>query len=166
MKSHKVTHPVIMILVSFFALGTISSSIAAVQHERLQFRNSFQTPEEVVKYYCARDASGFVWSGLLEVERRAFTLWQELPAQDSFYIAKAYEIAPAKTRANEALVEVRYDILGIGDAHGTIMPAPSAERRVTFRLVKNEGVWKISQPEAAAISPVILASKFGHPGTP
>ncbi|OFZ54449.1 MAG: hypothetical protein A2428_01710 [Bdellovibrionales bacterium RIFOXYC1_FULL_54_43] len=140
----------------------IAQSGAPTEHERLRFRNTFKNPEEVIKYYCGRDASGFVWSGLLDVERRAFTLWKELPQHDSFFIAQNYEVLPAKEKDNEALVEVRYLLSGIGDAHGTVMPPAHREHRVTFRLKKDQGAWKIAQPDGSTIAPVVLASKFQY----
>ena len=132
------------------------------QHERLRVRNTFQKPDEVVKYYVGRDSSGFVWSGLLEIERKAFTLWKDLPTADSFYIAENYEIAPAKVTNNEATVEVHYKIKGVGDAHGTVMPSQEPDRRVTFRLRKDAGTWKIAEPESGVVSPVVLAAKFPY----
>lgn len=135
-------------------------SSPTVEHERLRLRNTFQTPDEVVKYYCGRDASGFVWSGLLDIERRAFTLWKELPQQDSFYIAQKYDVLPAKIKKDEATVEVQYNLIGVGDAHGTVMPATEKERRVTFFLKKDQGLWKIANPEGQQMAPVVLASKF------
>jgi len=147
---------------SLFLFSLAMAAPTALEHEPLRFRNSFQTPEEVVRYYCGRDASGFVWSGLLEVERKAFTFWKELPEQDSFYVAQKYEIASARmdTAQNEASVEVTYELLGVADAHGTVVPAQEQERRVVFRLKKDRGAWKILSPEAASIAPVVLASKF------
>ncbi|OFY99501.1 MAG: hypothetical protein A2070_03175 [Bdellovibrionales bacterium GWC1_52_8] len=140
-----------------------SAAPTALEHEPLRFQNSFRTPEEVISYYCGRDASGFVWSGLLEVERKAFTFWKDLPEQDSFYVAQKYEIASARLDSavkDEASVEVTYELLGVADAHGTVVPAQERERRVVFRLKKERGAWKILSPEAASIAPVVLASKF------
>lgn len=131
-------------------------------HERLRLRNTFKTPEEVVSYYCARDASGFVWSGLLDAERRAFTVWREPPQHDSFLIAKKYELlgAAAPISATEAQIQVRYDIVALGDAQGTRGPAPRNPLVVTFNLKKVDGLWKITRPDANEISPVVLESKF------
>src|SRR5690349_9505755 len=61
---------------------------SALQHERLQLENRYKNPEEVIRYYVNRDASGFIWSGLLDSERKAFTLWKEVPNHETFYIAK------------------------------------------------------------------------------
>ncbi len=139
-----------------------AQSIAApnLEHQRLKFRNDFKSPVEVVEYYCARDASGFVWSGLLDLERRNFTLWKEVPQQDSFYVAKKYEVAESVIGTDTALVEVRYELLAIGDAHGTRMPAPTQEMRVTFEVKRVSGIWKIAKPDPARIAPVVLDSKF------
>ena len=149
-----------------FLLVASNALAVPTNHEPLQVNNTFHSPEEVMKYYCARDASGFVWSGLLDVERRAFTLWKELPELDSFFVARDYQIVPLKIDGAEALIEVRYQILGIGDAHGTLMPTSPSERRVTFKLIRDQGSWKIALPEAAAIEPVVLASKFKITGLP
>jgi hypothetical protein len=147
------------------AVGSSSLQGSALAHERLRLRNTFRSPEEVVNYYCARDASGFVWSGLLDSERSAFTTWNEAPQQDSFLIAKDYQIAaPTKSSANadSAIVEVKYSLVAIGDAHGTRMPAPRSPYLVRFDLKKVAGVWKISKPDPKEISPVVLESKFPY----
>ncbi|OFZ18032.1 MAG: hypothetical protein A2X94_04600 [Bdellovibrionales bacterium GWB1_55_8] len=149
----------------FLLLGSAVLTYASIslQHERLRFRNTFQLPEEVVSYYCGRDASGFVWSGLLESERKAFTLWNYLPDQDSFFVAEKYEVLTGKRdpkNANEATVEVVYDILGVGDAHGNLVQTADKKRHVVFRLKKDKGSWKIAAPDEKTISPVVLASKF------
>lgn len=133
---------------------------AQLEHERLRLRNDFKKPEEVVRYYCARDASGFVWSGLLDVERRAFTLWREAPQQDSFFIARKYDVVPLASAGQSATVEVRYELTGIGDAHGTRMPPAQPELRIRFDLKKIDGAWKIAKPDAARLAPVVLESKF------
>lgn len=133
------------------------------EHQRLKFRNDFKSPEEVVGYYCGRDASGFVWSGLLDIERKAFTTWSEIPEQDTFYIAKKYQITvlPSSVAAKDvARVEVRYEITGMGDAHGTRMPSIEPELRVVFDLKRVGGAWKIMRPLPTEISPVVLESKF------
>ena len=152
---------------SFFAitllvLSSLSNTQAAgaPEHERLQIKNTFAKPEDVVRYYCGRDASGFVWSGFLDVERQAFTLWKESPQRDSFLIARQYQVKPARIQQDEALVDVNYDLAGMGDPHGTRLPAPSNPYQVTFSLKKVAGAWKIQKPSASEISPVVMESKF------
>lgn len=145
-----------------FLAGTVSQSTTP-QHERLRLRNTFKTPEEVVSYYCARDASGFIWSGLLDAERRAFTLWNDAPQQDSFYVARKYEVTrshPVAHKKDQATVDVRYEVTAIADAHGSRMPPPRQDLVVSFNLKRVDGVWKISKPDAAEIAPVVLESKF------
>ncbi len=133
----------------------------------MRVRNHFKTPEEVVAYYCARDAAGFVWSGLLESERAAFTLWHNTPQQDSFFIAKKYKVHAGEMIAHEkdrASVEVTYELAGVGDAHGTRAPATQTDYKVIFDLKKVSGVWKIIKPDSGEISPVILEAKFPFAG--
>lgn len=139
-----------------------SARASTQEHERLRMRNTFKTPEEVVSYYCSRDASGFIWSGLLDVERRAFTTWTDVPQHDSFYIARNYQILnarPASPKGDSVTVEVRYQLTAMGDAQGTRSPAPKPYT-VTFRLKRLEGVWKITSPDFGEIAPVVLESKF------
>jgi hypothetical protein len=151
-------------LLTAAAAGTGSVQSSLLKHERLRIRNTFKTPEEVVSYYCSRDASGFVWSGLLDAERKAFTNWPDSPQVDSFYLAKSYEIHPAGAKlpptASQASVDVTYHLLGVGDAHGTLSPPPRPDYRVRFDLAKIDGVWKIVRPGAPEIAPVVLESKF------
>ncbi|MGZ3697217.1 MAG: hypothetical protein ACXWPM_10400 [Bdellovibrionota bacterium] len=136
-----------------------------LEHQRLQIRNTYKNPEEVVAYYCARDASGFVWSGMLDAERRAFTLWDQAPEQDSFYIAKTYEIGRGMIHADEAVVDVTYDVLAIGDAHGTRMPPVAPQYLVSFELKRVAGVWKIAKPDPQTLAPVVLEAKFPFAST-
>ena len=147
-----------------YAVPLVLSSID--EHEHLRIQNTFKSAEEVVRYYCARDASGFVWSGLLDSERRAFTLWKEVPQQESFYIAKTYEILAvplSSRRPNEATVEVCYQVIGIGDANGALIPSQSPDYRVQFELKRVGSQWKIAKPLAGQISPVVLETKFPFP---
>jgi hypothetical protein len=147
------------------AAGASSVQSSVLTHERLRVRNTFKSPEEVVAYYCARDASGFVWSGLLDSERTAFTRWSEAPEVDSFYIAKSYQVHPSeriKHDNNRAAVEVSYNLLGVGDAHGTRSPPPQTEYKVVFDLSRVNGAWKIVKPDYAEIAPVVLEAKFPY----
>jgi hypothetical protein len=152
----------ILVLVAT-AAGASSVQESVLSHERLRLKNTFKSPEEVVSYYCARDASGFVWSGLLDAERRAFTFWNDVPQQDSFFIARKYEVSPSQPvghAKDHAIVEVRYEIVGVADAHGTRMPSAEPEHTVTFDLKRVGGVWKIVKPAPGEIAPVVLESKF------
>ncbi len=148
------------ILILMCSLMPLFTQASTESHERLRVRNTFKTPEEVVNYYCARDASGFVWSGLLDIERKAYTLWKESPQQDSFYIAKDYHVRVLKNAGNQAQVEVDYELLGIGDANGAKMQPPVPFYKVIFYLKKVDNLWKIEKPESREISPIVLQSKF------
>ena len=151
------------------AVGASSVQSSVMTHERLRVRNIFKTPEEVVAYYCARDASGFVWSGLMEAERKAFTLWTDSPQQDSFYIARKYDIKPAERIAHNndlATVTVQYDLIAVGDAFGTRVPPDNADMKINFDLKRVGGVWKIVKPDYGQIAPVVLISKFGALASP
>lgn len=148
-------------IVSLLLLTALPASV--LQHERLRVKNTFKTPEEVVSYYCARDASGFVWSGLLDAERKAFTLWKDVPQTDSFYVAQRYFVGSGQKighNADHVSIDVKYELAAISDAHGTKMPAPQKEYHVTFDLKKVDGIWKIAKPEPQQIAPVVLEEKF------
>lgn len=155
--------PLLLLLAALFTgalCGGPSDARAADGHERLRLRNTFQKPEDVVAYYCARDASGFIWSGMLDLERAAFTSWSDVPQQDSFLIARTYRVLPARIEGDEARVTVEYELLGVGDAHGTRGPAPDARLTITFILKRIGGAWKIQRPEGKQLAPVVLQSKF------
>ena len=144
-------------------ISWVSTYSSMQQHERLRVRNDFKTPEEVVNYYCARDASGFVWSGLLDIERRLFTLWKQVPQAESFLVAKHYQLKPTRksaSSADTATIEVSYDVVGTADAQGAMVPASKKDYSVTFTLRKISGQWKIESPTPDQISPVVLESKF------
>jgi len=116
-------------------------------HEPLRLKNTFQNPEDVVRYYCARDASGFVFTGLMDSERRAFTSWKTVPDADGFFVAKKYDVRKARypTKSPDvAEVDVEYELTGQSDAHGTYNPAPSGHRTVTFSLIRQDRIWRIS----------------------
>ncbi len=130
-------------------------------HEKLRVRNTFQNPEDVVRYYCSRDASGFVWSGLLEIERRAFTLWQAVPEREMMFVARSFQVAAAKREGDRAWVDVEYDLVGMADIHGTFQPvARPPKRKVTFELRKSGTAWKIASPDAGEITPVVVDRLF------
>ncbi len=155
------------LLASFIAVLAVSSVVLTqnrTEHERLKTVNNFSRPEDVVSYYVARDASGFVWSGLLEIERTAFTTWNNVPQSDTFFIAKDYKISPARfgagAKQGEAMVEVQYALTAIGDGYGTRQPSSEPSRSVKFGLKKNNGRWKIVSPSSDEISPVVLENKF------
>jgi len=151
---------ILHLLMSFLAL--LPQAHAASPHEPLQMRNTFAHPEDVVRYYCGRDASGFVWSGLLDIERQAFTLWKQAPQKDSFYIAKTYEIKAKQVKSDSAEVEVTYDLIGIGDAFGTRYPPYRNPYQVVFQLKRVSGSWKIEKPEPSEIAPVVVETQFPY----
>lgn len=159
------------------ALMTFAFGAGTSEHQRLRVTNDFASPNEVVAYYAARDASGFVWSGLLDVERRAFTTWSEAPAQDTFYVASSYSVGQPKVTAkgDEATVEVRYQIEGIADAHGSLEPAHEKTLVITYTLVRGPAnaagralagstgsatAWRISKPDAPDVSPIVVRNRF------
>jgi hypothetical protein len=152
--------PLNIFIVMYSLIYSLQAVAATEAHERLRVRNTFKAPEEVVSYYCARDASGFVWSGLLDIERKAFTVWKEAPQQDSFYIAKDYQIKVLKNSGTLAQVQVDYELLGVGDANSARMEPPVPIYKVVFQLKKIESLWKIEKPDPNEISPIVLRAKF------
>ena len=136
----------------------------AIPRQRLA--NTFAKPEEVVEYYCSRDAAGFVWTGLLRKEVSEFTEWPEAPQHDSFLVARGYKVGRAEfidKNGQEARVEVLYDMIGLGDAHGTWVPAIKKKERVIFELRKLDGAWRIRSPQPQSLSPVIVEGRFPYP---
>ena len=131
-----------------------------LKYQPLQLKNNYSNPEQVVQYYCGRDASGFVWTGFLDVERREFTVWEQVPQHEAFLVATQYEIKKVKETANRAIVRVLYNLDGMADAHQTRMPASEDRRTVEFHLRKVDGKWKIFEPLPQNLPPVILKGQF------
>ena len=151
------------IVLLLLAFSMSSTCQAPLSHEPLRYKNTFKTPEEVVRYYCMRDASGFVWSGLLDVERKAFTLWESTPATDSFFVARSLSVGSAEfttSTKSEARVDVAYELVGISDGQGSKMPAPKEKRVVSFLLKKVGGQWKIARPAVQDVASVVLETHF------
>ena len=166
-KKHQTFLGIFVLIQILVGASSVQSSV--MTHERLRVRNGFKTPEEVIAYYCARDASGFVWSGLLDAERKAFTVWNEAPQQDSFYLARNYEVKPSERIGhdqNRATVAVHYNLIAVSDGHGTQVPPDDPELQVNFDLKRVGGVWKIVKPDYGQIAPVVLISKFGALASP
>jgi hypothetical protein len=132
-------------------------------------KNTFPSPEAALRHFCARDAWGFVWSGLLRKEIEALTLWKTPPLSDGFHVIQGYSLgATVKLSANEVEIPVTYQSLGTGQGNGAFVPAgrnPAAGRSgppepvteiVRYRLRKVQGQWKITSPEATQIEPRVL----------
>jgi hypothetical protein len=125
-------------------------------HTPLRTRNDFKTPEEVVLYFCNRNAEGFLWLGLTESERKEFTLWKTVPSYDSYFLAKKFQIFPTRfLDINRVEIQVEYDLTGLSDAHGTRMPPPQLKYRVTFELKKIQKKWLILEPSSSKIMPIL-----------
>lgn len=128
------------------------------EHVRLKFENDFKRPEDVVRYYVGRDASGFVWSGMLGIERKEFTAWEKTPQYDSFLIANHVDIQAGPIQGADAKVIVQYVLSGVGDGRGASAQRTGEYHSVVFDLRKISGRWKIvsSPPQA----PVVVPDKF------
>ncbi len=136
-----------------------SAATADAAGRRLEVRNKYSAPEETLRYYLERDAAGFVYSGLLDVERREFTEWSEAPAAESYYVARTYQVSkPLKgSPAGEAAIDVEYDLIRLQDASGGAMPVSKPKRKVRFILRKDSaGHWRIASPAAKDIVPVVI----------
>jgi hypothetical protein len=129
---------------------------------RLQIMNRFETAEKALSYFLGRDAAGFLWSGYLESERSEFTTWKSSPAQDSFYLARKYEIRSdqEQSASDQKSFLVDYHLESIRDSAGTITPAPEPTRTVRFVLKKTDGKWKVAEPDDARYVSVLISSQI------
>lgn len=124
--------------------------------QRLKMINDFKTAEEVVRYYCARDAAGFIWAGMIDQEVREFTVWDRAPSQDIFFLARKYEVGAAKQKGTEAWVEVKYNVSAVSDRFSTRTPTEQANYSVQFVLKQVGKQWKIVKPDPALLAPVVV----------
>lgn len=140
------------------SLMTLTLPASGIEGPRpsLRLSNDFKTPEALIQYYCARDAWGFFWAGMMELERATLTTWKAAHAAETFFISKSTRISKAKFEGeSKATVEVRYELEGIGDGFGTRAPASEPVRKVTFQLQKIGDQWRITGPEPEKLPPVV-----------
>jgi len=132
-------------------------------YRKIEFKNQYQDPQDVVRYFCERDASGFVWSGLLGIEIQEFTNWPRALGHSEFYIAKSYKIQPTtypNKNSETAFVKVIYNLLAIGNANNTRLPVNENKKIINYKLKKLNGKWKIISPAFYEIYPIVVESKF------
>lgn len=146
--------------VTFFQLSGsgVSNAPGGMPGTAFRYRNDFATPDEVVRYYVGRDASGYVWHGLLDAEREAFTTWEVSPQSESFLVANIIEIEPSEIESSKASILVRYKIQYMSDGNAILSAVPAEDRLVTFYLELSDDRWQIVSPSPSAIQPVVLAS--------
>jgi hypothetical protein len=126
-------------------------------------KNTFESPEAVLRHFCARDAWGFVWSGMMAAEVRALTQWKFAPQTEGFQVIQGYSFGPTQSRGpDEVLIPVTYQVLGVGQASGAFVPLDSEALQaartqvVRYRLTRVAGRWKIVSPEPTQIEPHVL----------
>lgn len=130
------------------------------KYPHLKIENNFSDPLSVLNYYLERDAYGFIWSGLLNIERTEFTQWNTAPQSESFQVAKHYLVKKIRASSTEALYEVTYDLLYQSDQYETRIPASQRQLKVEYRLNKVSGKWKITSPHSSKIIPIVIKGKF------
>lgn len=144
---------------SVTGINGVSNVPGRMQGTSFRFRNDFETPDEVVRYYVGRDASGYVWHGLLNAEREAFTTWEFGPRNESFLVANDIEIQPSEIESDRASIVVHYKIQNMSDGNAVRSPlVPPEDHIVTFELELNDDQWRIVSPLPHEIVPVVLAS--------
>ncbi|MEN9722978.1 MAG: hypothetical protein RJB38_964 [Pseudomonadota bacterium] len=148
------------LLLSVFVLVFGLCPVALTAPRGLELKNQFSTAEAVLNYFLERDADGFIWSGLLDQERREFTNWKASPARDSFYLARGFQITSDLKSSSplRSVMAVHYDIESVRDSAGTRVPVEK-KLQVRFVLEKQKGQWKIVEPDAEHFTPVLLSSR-------
>ena len=133
------------------------------ERPKLIVSNQFESPESVLRHYCARDAWGFIWSGMMQAELRALTQWKFAPQTEGFQVIQGYSFGTTQVVSpSEVSIPVTYQVLGVGQASGAFVPLDTEAlqhartQTVRYRLRKINGRWKIVSPEPTQIEPRVL----------
>jgi hypothetical protein len=103
-----------------------------------------------VRRFCLLDFEGARLSSDTWPEVEPLVAWETAPDADPVILVSGFEVGEVRGAGEEAEVTVRYAVLG---SMGVPWKAPAAVavdeeggETVTFRLVRESGVWKVAEP--------------------
>jgi hypothetical protein len=151
----------LLLLLAIPVIGVAASPKGSGAHRRLEIENQFSSAEESLRYFLARDAAGFVWSGYLDSEREEFTTWKTTPSQDGFYLARKYDLKleSGKQEKDRKAFIVAYELESIRDSAGTISPSIEKVRTVRFVMKKTGDKWRVAEPDGSRYSSVLIVDQ-------
>jgi len=106
------------------------------------------TPEAVVKCFCVADSEGLALSAGGSDGIFRYTTWKDTPGWDHATIIQNFKIISVQQSDVSAQVGVSYRKIGTlesGASHSELH-LQEADERISIRLVKAGGQWKISKP--------------------
>jgi hypothetical protein len=102
-------------------------------------------PASVVAAYIEADGEGLALEGETSSAVLKYATWTETPGWDSFTVIKSYDIGEVGTTGSKGSVQIIYHV--VGQISGPEFTAKTADKEVTFEVVKKNGKWKIAGPQ-------------------
>lgn len=105
------------------------------------------TPEGVVRKFCQLDAEGYRLGSDTWTKVSPLVTWTE-EAGDMIFVIGGFKVSKATILDSTAEVIVEYEVLGSTNFI-EFSEAPKQKSKVTFKIVKQIGRWKIQEPITA-----------------
>lgn len=107
------------------------------------------TPEKVVTEFLHEDYMGSGLSSTTWNNLQRYTTWEDAPGWDRLEIVSGYSIKEISINSESAIVKVDYNVIGTLESGEKLSVFKKAEKveTATFIVNKEEGSWKISEPQ-------------------
>ena len=102
------------------------------------------SPQDIVKKYYTADLNGVRLSGQTYENIKPLITWEHEPGWDTEFITDEVKIYSTKLNNDEALVEVRYHIIGIFSGENLLKY--DFNEVIDFILIREGKEWKIKKP--------------------
>lgn len=106
------------------------------------------SPKEIVAEFCRLDGTGLRLSGDTRKDIEPLLAWGEEYGYDEIVVIKDFKVNKAIVTNSAATVSVEYFLLGTTDSF-KFLKASKRENVVNFKLVEQNGLWRIEGPVIA-----------------
>jgi hypothetical protein len=121
----------------------VFSNISLANHDE----TSILSPADIVRRFCKLDSEGQRLSSETFASILPLVTWEE-EAGDVIFVILGYKIGIPIIVNSTATVSVEYQYLGSTDSIG-FTDDQKRKRIINFKLVKQNGIWKIKEPVTA-----------------
>lgn len=136
---------ILLLLISF----SISQQVYSMDKKTNAVDSAYPSaPEKVVDKYCAMDAEGLGLSGNYYEEMQQYRTWDH-QGGDSYIVISSYKIKKVSEDQKYAKVKVTYSVIGEYTGGYPIWKSIHKTRNYIFTLIKEQGVFKIKEPQLA-----------------
>lgn len=150
MKSSKKSHTLISIAGFFISMFIMIMVLIAIDSfgGGVQGMSSQSSPKDVVEKFCKLDAAGARLSSDTRKDIETLLAWGEEGGYDEMIVIKDFKVNKAVIGKSTSKVSVDYFVLGSTDSF-IFHKAKNRRSSVNFKLLKQEGKWKIEGPVIA-----------------